>query len=184
MNARAEIISELRSILKEGATPSRLIRHIVERHSGESGMHTLIQEYFLETFGVPIVRGLKPLDDYDHADLRYAFLNNDLLHDIVQKRLEWDGDFTDAPELNSWLDTLIASDDHERIRQMQSSVPNDLKHCWPQLSLEEQYYIQMSSASANGLNEKVKILSRLVEQLQQKVIELEQLHAPELAEHR
>ena len=51
-----------------GATPSRLIRHIADRHEGDAGLHSLIQEYFLEAFGVPIVRGLNPNDDYQRRD--------------------------------------------------------------------------------------------------------------------
>ena len=52
MNTRPEVINELRSLFKEGATPSRLIRHIVERHAGERTFHSLIQAYFHEAFGL------------------------------------------------------------------------------------------------------------------------------------
>src|SRR5437762_17538 len=90
MSTRPEVIGELRSLFKDGATPSRLIRHIVERHNGERTFHSLIQAYFLDAFGVPIVRGLNPADDYQHADLRYAFLNEQLVHEMIQKRSEWD----------------------------------------------------------------------------------------------
>jgi hypothetical protein len=174
MNTRPEVIRELRTLFKEGATPSRLIRHIAERHDGERNLHSLIQAYFLDAFGVPIVRGLRPTDDYQHADLRYAFLNEQLLHEMIQERSEWDTQ--DGARTNgtvSWLDSLNASDDQRRIHQAQAVVLPDLSRCWSQLTPAEQHFIHQSMASANGLNETVKILSRLAECLQQRIVELE-----------
>lgn len=172
MSTRPEVISELRSLFKEGATPSRLIRHVVERHEGERGHHALIQAYFLETFGVPIVRGLSPIDDFQHADLRYAFLNEQLLHEMIQRRRVWDTDVIGASEAGGWLDTLAAGDDKQRLREVQSVNLPDLNACWPRLTQEERDYIQRSLASARGLHESVKILARLAECLQQQLAEL------------
>jgi hypothetical protein len=53
MSTRLEVVNELRSLFQDGATPSRLIRHIVERHAGERRYHQLIQDYFREAFGIP-----------------------------------------------------------------------------------------------------------------------------------
>lgn len=164
MNPRPEVVAELRSLFKEGATPSRLLRHIAERHGAARGLHTLIQAYFLEAFGVPILRGLNPIDDYQHADLRYAFLNEQLVHEIVQKRNEWDDGSA------SWLGDLVASDDGQRARDVQEAIP-ELDRCWPQLTAKEQAFIHRSLASARGLSETVKILARLTEQLQQQLAE-------------
>lgn len=170
MNLHPEIIRELRTLFKDGATPSRLIRHIVERHEGERSYHALIQAYFFEAFGVPMVRGLSPTDDYQHADLRYAFLNEQLLHEMIQKRSEWENrDEKGTNGAGTWLDSLRANDDHQRLQQAQETLPPDLRRCWPLLTAEEQYYIQLSMASANGVFETVKILARLIERLQQKV---------------
>jgi hypothetical protein len=174
MSTRPEVISELQSLFKEGATPSRLIRHIVDRHEGELNFHSLIQAYFLDAFGVPIVRGLNPLDQYDHGDLRYSFLNEHLVHEMIQRATEWaPSGGVAARGAGSWLDSLTATDAKQRIKEVQSQIPPDLRRCWSQLTPEEQYYIQMSTASANGLFETVKILSRLAECLQQKIVELE-----------
>jgi hypothetical protein len=174
MSTRAEVVGELRSLFKEGATPSRLIRHIVERHQGERFFHLLIQEYFMEAFGVPIVRGLNPIDDFQQADLRYAYLNEQLLHEMILRRGEWDNCSNAVTSgTGSWLEALRANDDQERIRQLQETVIPELSRCWAGLSTREQHYIHRSMASANGLHETVKILSRLAECLQQKIVELE-----------
>lgn len=174
MNPRPEVVSELRSLFKEGATPSRLIRHIAEHHKGEARLHLLTQLYFQEAFGIPIVRGLNPTDDYQHADLRYAFLNEQLIHEIVQKREEWDtANGLDSGRSASWLDTLTASGHQQRLDRIQATVIPELSQCWPQLTADEKHYIQRSLASANGLYETVKILSRLVECLQQRLNKVE-----------
>jgi hypothetical protein len=173
MSTRPEVVNELRWLFKGGATPSRLIRHIVERHEGERSYHALIQEYFLEAFGIPIVRGLNPIDDYQHADLRYAFLNEWLVHEMIQRRKEWDTELTETSEAGAWLDSLAAGDDKQRFREVQSVNLPDLDVCWPRLAPEERDYIHRSLASARGLYESVKILSRLAECLQQQLIELQ-----------
>jgi len=173
MSTRPEVINELRSLFKEGATPSRLIRHIVERDDGERSYHAVIQDYFLEAFGVPIVRGLNPVDDYQHTDLRHAFLNEWLVHEMIQKRKEWDSETTGTGEAEGWLDSLVANDDKQRLREVQSVNLPDLSVCWPRLTPEERDYIHRTLASARGLHEAVKTLSRLAECLQQQLVELQ-----------
>jgi len=183
MSTRPEVINELRSLFKDGATPSRLIRHIVGRHAGERTIHSLIQAYFHEAFGIPIVRGLTPVDDYRHADLRYAFLNEQLVHEMTQSRSEWDKGAAGTSGVGSWLDSLNARNNQQRISQIQTTAIPELSRAWSQLTPKEQYFIQMSMASANGLYETVKILSRLAECLQQRIVELEAASAPALDNH-
>lgn len=134
MSTHPEVVHELRMMFKEGATPSRLLRHIVERHAGERAFHSLIQAYFHEAFGIPIVRGLNPIDDYQQAGFRYAFLNEQLVHEMIQRRSEWDsGAAAGAREGGSWLDSLAASDDKQRLREVQSVKLPDLSDCWSRL---------------------------------------------------
>jgi hypothetical protein len=62
---RPEVIEELRSLFRRGATPTRLIRHIVDRHANVPDVGILIQDYFSEAFAVGLLRGLRkgnPLD--------------------------------------------------------------------------------------------------------------------------
>lgn len=183
MSTRPEVINELRSLFKAGATPSRLIRHIVDCHAGEPTFHSLIQSYFHEAFGIPIVRGLRPTDDYQHADLRYAFLNEQLVHEMIQRRNEWDNGVPTVREAGAWLDALTASDDKQRLREVQSVKLPDLSENWSQLTVDEQHYIHRGLSSARSLYETVQILSRLAECLQQRIVELETASAPALHNH-
>jgi hypothetical protein len=174
MKTRPEVIEELRTLFKNGATPSRLIRHIAARHDDEERLHFLVQDYFMEAFGIPIVRGLDPTDDYQPSDFRHAFLSEQLLHQMIEKLSEWhtraDGSTKDD---EPWFTGLVATPDEARMGQAQSAPVPDLAGCWPKLSQKEQSYMRAIMASANGLHETVKILSRLAETLQQKIDELE-----------
>jgi hypothetical protein len=184
MSARADVIRELQAMFKEGATPSRLIRHIADRHEGDAGLHALIQEYFLEAFSVPIVRGLNPRDDYRATDQHLAFLNELLLNEIVAKRSEWDSERVSAIDGDaSWLSTLSARSDDERLVAAQTRIEPELVQSWDQLLPKEQQFIQRTIAGANGLYETVKILARLAECLQGRIVELEEQALEKVGEH-
>jgi hypothetical protein len=165
MHTHPDVVKELRGLFKEGSTPSRLIRHIAERHDGDDSLHALIQVYFFEAFGVPIVRGVNPTDCHQHDDLRFAFLNDQLLHEMIQRKGEWDVD-----GVPSWLDSLVATADREQLHSAKTVAPKP--RYWNFLTPEEQRLAHLGCASANNLSEKVKILSRLCESLQQKVNDL------------
>jgi hypothetical protein len=164
---RPEVVSELRAMFREGAVPSRLIRHIVERHEGEQRFHLLIQRYFLDAFGVPIVRGLNPIDDYQHADLRLSQLNQQLLHEMIEKKSEWDRGGEE-----SWLDNLKATEMYQRIEEAGRNLPAEIKRIWPTMTPQEQRHLQVMIASAQYSWETVQIMSRLLEALQHQVNEL------------
>ena len=174
MNARPEVVGELRVLFEEGATPSRLIRHVLERHEGERSLHALIQDYFREAFEVPIVRGVSTIDADGIAGLDYAFLNEQLIHEMVVRRTE-QGHAEDETRdgSSSWLDSLEAHGDRERMEGMQTAKIPELSGAWDQLSASEQRFIRRSLATAGGLYETVKILARLAECLQRRVEELE-----------
>src|SRR5438105_3334730 len=137
MNTRPDVVEELRSLFKKGATPSRLIRHIAVRHSDEQNLHFLVQDYFMEAFGVPIVRGLKPLDDFCHSDLRYAFLNEQLLHDMIAARLVWDARAGTRGLENGqqpWLESIVATPDEGQIEHIaKAPVAPQLAQGWARL---------------------------------------------------
>lgn len=179
MTTRPEVIAELRSLFKHGATPSRVIRHIVERHEGERSLYPLIQAYFHEAFGVPIVRGLSPVDSYDHADLRYAFLNDQLVHEMIQDHNQWETAAAEANGAVSWLEGLSATDAREQLRQVTTApVSAELRRCWDIMTQRERDYIALMTASAKGLSEKVRALSNLAEALQLRINELEAASTP------
>jgi hypothetical protein len=175
MGVRASVVQELRCMFKEGATPSRLIQHIVARHPDEGNWHGLIQEYFREAFAVQIVRGLSPAETYTDIDLRYAYLNEDVLHEMVQMRSAWDpGPKDGEAEPPSWLDTLVATSAIDRLQEgKQLAPPPDFSEAWKQLSENDRAGIIRVNSSYRGRTEMVHILARLVECLQQKLFTLE-----------
>ena len=127
---------------------------------------------------VPIVRGLNPVDSYDHADLRYAFLNDQLVHEMVQNRSQWENSVAEANGAVSWLDGLSATDDRERLRQAATAtISSELRRCWDIMTTQERDFILLCTASARGLSEKVTALSMLAESLQQRINELEAVSA-------
>ncbi|HTU91145.1 MAG TPA: hypothetical protein VMF69_13790 [Gemmataceae bacterium] len=175
MNIQASVIQELRSMFKEGATPSRLIQHIVARHPHEGNWHGLIQDYFREAFAIQIVRGLSPAETYSDIDLRYAYLNEDVLHEMVQMRSSWDQGLNDREGAwPSWLDTLVATNAIDRLQEgKQLAPPADFSEAWEQLSENDRAGILRVNSSYTGKTELVQILARLVERLQQRIIALE-----------
>ena len=175
MKSRPEVVRELRVLFEEGATPSRLICHLLDQHEGEHFPHALIQEYFMEAFGVPIVRGVSSIDAGSIADLDYAFLNEQLIHEMVMRRSGWGHAESEARNgTASWLDALEAHDDRDRIERILTAAIPELSESWERLSASEQRFIRRSLATAGGLYETVKILSRLAECLQRRVVELEE----------
>jgi len=168
------VVDELRLLFKKGATPSRLIQHIVSSHPDEKDHYGLIQEYFREGFGVQIVRGLSPAEHYDDIGLRFAYLNEDLLHEIIQQRAAWDqpAQLADAVS-TSWLDTLSAKAASSRIQEAGTAGFSELSESWDHLNQREQSAIIRTIAGFNGRTEMVHILARLVEQLQQQIVHLE-----------
>jgi hypothetical protein len=171
MQPLPEVIDELRALFKKGATPSRLIRQIAERHEGETPVHALVQTYFREAFGVEPVRGLNPLDTFQNTDLRYSFLNTQLLYEMIQKKSTWENRGESEPE--SWLDSLRVIDVREPARQARGALAPELERCWKLLNSDEREFLLTSMASANGLFELVRILALLAESLQQRITELE-----------
>ncbi len=174
MPIQASVIQELRSMFKAGASPSRLIQHIVNRHPHEGNWHGLIQDYFREAFGVSIVRGLTPSENYADIDLRYAYLNEDVLHEMVQMRSSWDQELNQEGVLPCWIDTLVATSATDRLREgKRLGPPPDFSEGWEKLSESDRAGIIRVNSSYKGRTELVHILARLVERLQQQIVTLE-----------
>jgi hypothetical protein len=172
MNTDALVVDELRAMFRDGSTPSRLIQHIVDRHDGERNCYSLVQAYFREAFGVNMIRGLRPLDRYHHSDLRDAFLNKDLLHEMVEMQATWNHDAHQVEADTSWLTGLsvLSFDDH--CNEAAAGVP-EIRDLWNRLDPKVQAVIERLVAGGIFTYEQVKILTRLAERLQQRVNELE-----------
>jgi hypothetical protein len=179
MDIHASVIEELRIMFKDGATPSRLIQHIVAQHPHKGNWHALIQDYFREGFGVQIVRGLSPAETYGDLDFRYAFLNEDVLHEMVESRRIWDQEPEESgAHSSSWLDSLVATSALDRLQEAkQGGVPPDWSESWGRLSDHERNAIVLANSGYKGRAEMVRILARLVERLQQRIVALERNRA-------
>jgi hypothetical protein len=154
------VVDALRAMFNDGATPSRLIRFIISRHRNDSDWHHLVQQYFREAFLVPIVRIMNDRGPWNTVDLSHWDLNVHLLHRIVEKRPTWNQE-TPAGDTSqhSWLDTLVATDEPELIRQ--SQPPAELADSWSALTPKVQEYVRRVTGNATALYERVLILARL-----------------------
>jgi hypothetical protein len=166
------VVAELRAMFREGSTPSRLIQHIAACHGNEDRLFFLIQDYFREAFAVPLVRASNVRAERTQNDLRLAHLNIDLVHEMVQHRSEWDN----APETNGggrqgWLDSAVATDEGELIERAQPATLPELSGCWGELGEGARNYIKRLIGNVNALYERVQILARLAESLQQRLNE-------------
>jgi hypothetical protein len=151
-----------------------LIQHVFARHPGEPDWFWLVQEYFSQAFSVPMVRITKQRPAPQASDLSQAFLNIHLLHQMLEKRSEWDrGNGTGATESNPWFQTLAATDEVELIRQAQPASIPELAKSWDRLDPDSKSYIQRLIGNVNALYEKVLALARLAECLQQQIMHRE-----------
>lgn len=168
---RAEIVKELRQMFVDGAAPSRLMAHIQLHHPDVDDVHFLIKEYFQEAFKLPLVRHVSK-DDYAEPNLNYDHLSRDLVHEIVCRIDQWN---TGSLE-GSWLEDfhgLSKSSLEEHEERLKAARFQELDRVWNDMTDEERVFIIRRIAHKDYLWYKVKTLSRLVEKLQQKIVELE-----------
>ena len=154
MTTDPQVIAKLRDLFRGGATPSRLVRHVVARHGGEPQVDRLVRAYFREAFGVPMFRASADLLTLPAEQLSFAGVSADTIHQIVARRAEWD-----TSGVPSWMDTLTATDPGQFPER---TAPD-----------ESPESVRRLTATARHLHEQAAILSRLVERLQGQVVTLE-----------
>lgn len=170
-----DLVQELRRMLLDGATPSRLIRRLLEDDSfKEQPGDALLDEYFSAAFGNKVYR-LALLGDAEFSDLRYAGLNAELSHQVLQGQSEWRQD-VETPSL-CWCDDLEAVDIPVLLHKFDARADSYLRDAWDQFDARTQAYLRHKFASHQVAAEKVRILQMLVERLQQKVAHLERVVA-------
>ena len=168
MISRSVIIQELREMIKNGAPPSRLLRHIISRNPGEELNHWVLREYLEEAFGLPSARLLQSDTDYTNPDLRYAVLNRTLIPEIIQRRKAWDS--CQSISEQCWLDNLAATNPEQAEEEAQRIPYGGLSQTgWDSLSRDEQEIVHLQLAGSRILSERVAILATLAERLQQQV---------------
>lgn len=168
------IVKELREMFLDGATPSRLMLHVQLNHPEEETLHFLIKDYFERAFRLPLVREVRPGDDYTTPSLDHAHFNRDLVHEMVSKLDEWNTEDLSG----SWLKD-VSERSRKNIKEIRQELASkrfaELDRVWDELTDDERNFIIGRIAHKDFLWFKVNTLSRLVERLQQKIVELESL---------
>lgn len=165
-----DLVNALRTLFADGATPSLLIRRLFEETTQEEAPTTLLSRYFSEAFGNKAYQ-IPVIDDPDFQELRYADLNDELLHQLVQGLPAW----KETPECEgeSWCDEVQAIDLRARKAEFDPYKDPYLSQVWDKLDRKAQAYITHQILTARVKHEKIRILSKLAERLQQKVFHLE-----------
>jgi hypothetical protein len=170
------VIAELRALFKSGATPSRLMRHIVAHHGSQPipEIDRLIRAYFREGFGIPMFRASADILAMEQEDLRIADYSANVIHRMVETKSEWDKNITANGHLTtSWIDSLSASNESLLLEQSHPELTIELSGVWSSLDENAKEFIKRLLGNSRVLYEKVALLATLAEQLQQQVIALE-----------
>ncbi len=169
MKVYTQLIDDLRSRLKDGTTPSALIRHILDV-LGNAVSYSQLCEILENAFALPVAR-ISPLSVAPEQDNRGIVLNKTILTEMVQRRSVWDAVISnDHPGEPSWMDGLslkTAQDIASGLRK--APVPGLSDKSWAGLSAEEQDALYVQLTSSLVMSQRVEVMARLVERLQEKV---------------
>jgi hypothetical protein len=158
---REQLIVELRNQFKDGATPAALIRWLMDE-LGESATHAEVCAILERAFHLPVVRlglSILPKDA--------SVLNRWHLMEIIEHRAEWD-DGGSA----TWMDGLVVEDPVEVRRRLDGSRPNEISQAsWEKLEPRERESLLTTVASAEVISQRLSVLCRLAERLQEKIAE-------------
>jgi hypothetical protein len=164
-----QVVQESRTLFLAGTTPSRLIKYIISRHATEEKLYSLIQFYFREAFLTPLLRASSELMLNDSQGMSLAFLNENLVHQMLLNRQEWDTEHSPDSHGTNWFDGLHPRSDADLINNVKPELIPELSKSWGLMDEEAKRYIQRAFGNAQALHERVVLLSRLAEQLQQQV---------------
>ena len=157
MTVDPQLVAELRRMFLEGATPSRLARHV-----GDLECPDRVPAYFQEAFRVAV------LGSELHAELADA----ELLRDMVGRNHLWRQ--PDDLEPVWWDGLTVSPDDLRMVEAIHPEAHPALKDVWPSLPARAQGAIRQAMVNAQAYHERTQVLTRLVERLQEQVVRLEQ----------
>jgi hypothetical protein len=170
------LIAEMKTLFKAGATVSRILRNIIA-HLGQKPlpeMDRLVRAYFRQAFGIPMFSGSAGVLTEDRSGLQMAYVNRNVIHQIISNRSEWDQETAANGQVgSSWIDSLTATDESQLVEQSHPEMLNELSGDWDKLDDKAKKFIKRLIGNSRALNEKVEILATLAEQLQQQVLALE-----------
>jgi hypothetical protein len=166
---RNQLIEELRFRIKDGASPSGLIRHILAV-AGDQISYADLCGILQDAFCLPAVRISLSSVSAEH-DHRGAILNKTLLMEILLHRSDWDTHpWADA----TWLDGLQLRTLKEIGKEVRAApYPGLTDKNWSSLSPEEKEVLHAQLVSSIVISERMEVLSTLVERLQMRLDELE-----------
>ncbi len=174
---RSHLIEDLRCKAKDGATASRLIKDILAGTGGALA-HADILELLMEAFHLPVVRAGGGMISGEPG-LEHEALNRTLLADIVQNRREWDVGAS-TPGTCCWMDGLRLSDAEDARQQATAApYPGISQETWTLLKPAEREALVLQLVSGSITSERLQMISRLAERLQQKIDELENVASSE-----
>ncbi len=181
MIPRAELVQKLRRDFSDGATPSRLIRDILsEMGDGVSGRE--VHDILSEAFQLPVVH-ISPIPAANLEGNKRLVLNRTLLPEIVERKEQW-RKLASHPHEPSWVNGVKITELQDVRKNVAAGpYPGLSKETWAALSPEEQESLCVQLCSAMVAWERLELLSKLAERLQDKVNELEaKLQSPALSE--
>ena len=167
MDDRRDLVNELRRQFLDGATPSALLQ-VIRQEMGERVSHLEACDVFNEAFQLPVVR-FGPAVVSNTTELHGRMLNKTLLMEIVQLSPEWNEN-----ESTSWFEGAEVTDPSELKRRVAAQpFPGISEGSWLGLRPEERESLLVQFASSQVISQRLEVLARLAERLQQKVTELE-----------
>jgi hypothetical protein len=175
MHIDPQVVAELRALFLDGATPSRLVRHIATRHEGDPSWPSHVEPYFAEAFAVTtfVMADRPPEADLDRHNL--SELDVDILRDMVGRQAGWRHTVAHAPGA-AWCDDLSVSTDDLRMGdQVRPESHPALADSWASMSPRAREFVRQAMVNAQGYYERMHVLVRLAERLQEQVIDLERL---------
>jgi hypothetical protein len=172
MEVNEALVQELRRMLLDGATPSRLLQRLLEDPSTEGVLAPgLVDSYFSAAFGNKVYP-LTAAQGEVFSSLHFAYLNGDALHKILEDLSEWRRSVEVAD--TTWCDDIEAVDIRLKLREFDAKKDPYLAGSWDQLDDKAQSHIRHCMAALAVAQEQVHILRMLSERLQQKLFRLEQ----------
>lgn len=170
MNDRSQLLEELRVLVKDGATPSRLL-HAIFARLGDTVSYGDLCGILEDAFNLPVAR-LCPASVAPKKDFRGVVLNKTLLMEVVWRRHSWDPCHAhNSHAQSSWMDDLVLESPEDIGKRVRSGpIPGLSQASWSALTLEEQETLHIQLASALIVSQRVEVLSRLVERLQEKLL--------------
>jgi len=175
MTLDPHVIATLRKMFAEGATPSRLIQYIADYYGDAPEWTRYVQHYFWAAFSVVVLDMENQPADWQ-PDVRNSMrLNTDVLHEMVGRVHHWREQVRPMDAAGQiWFDELtIAPDELSLVDNIKPELHPHLCNSWLAMKQPARDCVRQALVNAQAYYEKTQILARLVEQLQQQVIDLE-----------